>query len=41
MLENARVGITTIHQCDFDFDIEDNGEGATEDNIVVTGFTVE
>eukprot|EP00090_Calanus_glacialis_P001729 TRINITY_DN11259_c0_g1_i1.p1 TRINITY_DN11259_c0_g1~~TRINITY_DN11259_c0_g1_i1.p1 ORF type:complete len:267 (-),score=92.53 TRINITY_DN11259_c0_g1_i1:44-805(-) len=41
LLENARVGITTIHQCDFDFDIEDDGNGATEDNIVVTGLTVD
>lgn len=41
LLENARVGITTIHQCDFDFDIEDDGNGASEDNIVVTGLTVD
>jgi len=41
LLENARVGITTIHQCDFDFDIEEDGGGATEDNVVVTGFTVD
>ena len=34
LLENARVGITTLHQCDFDFEI-------TEDNVIVTGFTVE
>ena len=34
LLENARVGITTLHQCDFSIDI-------TEDNVMVTGFTVE
>jgi len=38
MLEEARVGITTIHQADFDFDLEGSGEGATEDNIFVTGL---
>ena len=40
LLENARVGITTLHQCDFDFEVEDT-EKITEDNVVVTGFTVE
>ena len=32
LLENARVGITTLHQCDITI---------TEDNVIVTGFTVE
>ena len=32
LLENARVGITVMHQCDISI---------TEDNVVVTGFTVE
>ena len=40
LLENARVGISTLHQCDIDFSVDD-GEQATEDNITVTGFTVE
>ena len=40
LLENARVGITTLHQCDFDFEVEDT-EKITEDNVIVTGFTVE
>ena len=39
LLENARVGITTLHQCDFDFEVEDSN--ITEDSVVVTGFTVE
>jgi len=37
LLENARVGITTIHSYDFEVD----GNGATEDNIMVTGLTVD
>ena len=38
LLENARIGITTLHQCDFE--IEDT-ENVNEDNVFVTGFTVE
>ena len=38
LLENARIGITTLHQCDFQ--IEDT-ENVNEDNVFVTGFTVE
>ena len=36
LLENARIGITTLHQCDFDFNANINDE-----NVMVTGFTVE
>ena len=38
LLENARIGITTLHQCDFQIEDTDN---VTEDNVFVTGFTVE
>ena len=36
LLENARIGITTLQQCDFDFTA-----GVNEENVIVTGFTVE
>ena len=39
LLENARIGITTLHQCDFDFSV--NSESPNEENVIVTGFTVE
>ena len=35
LLENARVGITTLHQCEVDLD------NITEETVLVTGFTVE
>ena len=38
LLENARIGITTLHQCDFQIEDTDN---VNEDNVFVTGFTVE
>lgn len=38
MMEESRVGITTIHQADFDIDIDGDAEGANDDNIFVTGF---
>ena len=38
LLENARIGITTLHQCDFQIEDTDN---INEDNVFVTGLTVE
>ena len=38
LLENARIGITTLQQCDFQIEDTDN---VNEDNVFVTGFTVE